>query len=681
MIKIIRKNQKKLMAVFAVGLMVMFIKGLVPDTGPGNPAAHAVGTLAGAKVTGVQLKNYTDEWQFVRRLYVADPNHPDAQPQPLVLYLLGGELANRINQNLNSSQGAPLYFLLVQEAIRQGIVIPNEQLQTFLVSDVHPLPEAGTEERENVELAVSHCLMIQRMMERATSVVKITRPLQQYYLARNGQDLSLKFAPILATSFLSQVPAPTDSDIHNQFDQYSDKIAAQLGKNPSQFGQQSDPLGFGYKVPNRVLVQYIGVSHTDVHDAAVASKSKEDWYVAAYGEFKANRDDYDSRDLPPATQPAERLGPSTQPAPLHSLEPTSRKADNMDDDFALHADLVLNDLYDRESEKLLDTILKDINEKMSSGFGSFRDALASHGPKLTAGPAADYVSYKFMQDLAASIHSQYGITPILGNIEQLKTQEQLAQIPGIGQSFSPVSGSNQNLPFPLYATDLFQPMMSDAAKNSSFSALALAAWQPSNPLEDQAERNVYVFRISGSDPAHTPPIADVKDQVIADWKINAAYEKALEASHLLLSSAQRQGLDAAAAEAHLSTPVVTDLFNPASVLSGNRPAAIPPLNLTPDSARELAGAAQQLLSTVPGANNRPQLLAELHADRIISVIELHEAKPMWDSQNKSEIAMDIVKGLRQEESVPLNAQLSTLQSVSDRLGYQTEQSPTTAPSP
>ncbi len=54
MIKLIRKNQKKFMAIFGVGLMVMFIKGLVPDTGPSSPAARIVGTLAGAKITQTQ---------------------------------------------------------------------------------------------------------------------------------------------------------------------------------------------------------------------------------------------------------------------------------------------------------------------------------------------------------------------------------------------------------------------------------------------------------------------------------------------------------------------------------------------------------------------------------------------------------------------------------------------------
>ncbi|MGD0540736.1 MAG: hypothetical protein ABSB33_04370 [Tepidisphaeraceae bacterium] len=618
-------------------LMIMFLSNLSPQQSQQSTGVtRTIGTLAGTKITQTQLTNATEEWQFLRRLAFIDPNHPEVEPQQVVVKVLGPELVGRINQNLSGSQSISLFFLLVQEADREGIVIPPEELQTFLTSYVRPLPERGSDEWLNVENAVADCLKIQRMIGRAAS-------------------------------FLSQVPAPTEADIRNQFDQYSDQIAAQLGKIPSQFGQQSDPLGFGYKVPNRVLVQYIGLSRGDVQDAAAASKSKEDWYVAAYGEFKSNRGDYDSRALPPATQPAERLGPSTQPTPSHQTEAAPRKVDDLDDDFALHADLVLNDLYNREAQKLQDTILKQISEKMSWGFGSYRDAIASAKP--ATGAAAEYVSFKFMQDLAGSIRAQYGITPILGNIEQFKTEEQLTQIPGIGRAVCPLAGGNQVLPFTAYAIELFQPLMSDAAKNSSFEALALAPWQPSNPLVDDAQRNIYVFRISGSDPAHTPPLADVKQQVISDWKINAAYAKALEAGHLLLSSAQRQGLDAAAAEAHLSWPIITDPFNPSAVLSDNAAATIAPLNLTPDSARELANAALQLLTTSPGGDNRPQLLTELYADRIVPVIELYQAKPVWDSQDKSLITMSIMERLRQEQRMPLEAQLCTVQAVSDRVGY------------
>ena len=66
----------------------------------------------------------------------------------------------------------------------------------------------------------------------------------------------------------------------------------------------------------------------------------------------------------------------------------------------------------------------------------------------------------------------------------------------------------------------------------------------------------------------------------------------------------------------------------------------------------------------------PRLLADLYADRIVAVIELHEAKPVWDPQDKSRLTMAIMAKLRQELSLPLDEQLCTVQAVSDRLNYQ-----------
>lgn len=663
MIKWIRKNEKKVMALFAVVLMVMFIKGLVPDTQSTNTTSRPVATLAGTKISQSQINFANEEWQYLKTLRYVDPNRPDDQPKILVVQILSAELAGQINQTQNSNQTSPLFFLLAQEARREGIVVSSEELQTYVNSFVQPLPAAGTDERDRLEEAVADCLMISQMIQRDDEVIKISRPYQQWILARTQQDVSVKIVPILASSFLSQVAAPTDADIRNEFDQYSDRVAAEIGGFPSQFGQRSDPLGFGYKIPNRVRVQYIGLNRSDVHDAAVASKSKEDWYIAAYGEFKANRQDYDSQPLPPATQPAQPLGPSTRPSPANPSEPAPRKLDDLDDDFALHAQLVLDELYNRETQTMQDTVFRQINEKLNSGYGSYRDAIASGAANDPKGPAAQYVSYKFIQDLAASIRSQYGVNPILGNIEQLKTAQQLSLLEGIGKSVC-----NQEVGFAAYATRLFQPWLTDQQKNSQAAALAIAQWQPSNPLQDEQD-NVYVFRISGSEAAHTPVLADVKDQVINDWKISAAYDKAVEAGHILLSAAQTQGLDAAAAAAKRSSPIVTDLFNPQAILAGSSAPTISPLYLQPDSARELANAAQQLLTTPPGWGGRPQLLADLYADRIVSVIELHEAKPAWDSQNESLLTMKIMRTLRQEDSFPLDQQLYTVQAVSDRLDY------------
>ena len=95
------------------------------------------------------------------------------------------------------------------------------------------------------------------MMDRAGSVIKISRPLQELSLARTAQDLSCGIRARHRRQLFEPVFSLQPKRHRNQFDQYSDQIAAEIGIYSSQFGQQSDPLGFGYKVPNRVR-EYIG---------------------------------------------------------------------------------------------------------------------------------------------------------------------------------------------------------------------------------------------------------------------------------------------------------------------------------------------------------------------------------------------------------------------------------------
>jgi hypothetical protein len=657
--KLIQKNQKKIMAFFGVVLMLTFIKGLVPQGHDTGTVPRQIATLDGQPVTQVQVAALTSEWQLLKTLRFVDPNQPDAQSYPLPVAIFGEKLSSQINQDQldHANQKDAIFFLLVQEARRQGIMIATEQLQSFLNNNVAPLPEEGTPERDQVEQAVNDCLLVKQMLDRADSAIKISRPYQALLLAESTQALSVKFVPVTISRFIDKVPKPTDADIQNQFDAYSDR-------EPGEFGQAADPLGFGYKVPNRVQVQYIGVNHADLRTAAVASKSLQDWYVAAYGEFIANRDTYDAKPIPgAATRPA--LGPSTQS--------DVRKLDNVQDDFALHVPLVLDDLYDRKTDELQEAVLKQITEKLNSGFGAYRDAQAANDAASTAA-IAQFTSIKFIRDLAVSIQSQYGLTPIVGDISQPKTESQLRQIEGIG-----ASAYREQIRFNQYAIELFQPWLADEYKNSAVGSLALSPWQPSNPLSD-ASNNAYVFRISGSDPAHTPPLSDVKATVTADWKLSTAYDKALESAHVLLSRAQDRGLDAAASESGLPSPIITDLFVPEDIKSPQTAQpVISPLNLKPDSTRELADTAQQLLSTSPGANGRPQLLAQLYPDAIAAVIELHEARPISEPELKNFYTNKIIWEITQRERYPLEADLSAYANVAARLNYQPQTTPKPGP--
>jgi len=152
----------------------------------------------------------------------------------------------------------------------------------------------------------------------------------------------------------------------------------------------------------------------------------------------------------------------------------------------------------------------------------------------------------------------------------------------------------------------------------------------------------------------------------------AAYAKALDAGRALLAAANHSGLDSAAAAAKRPLPIQTDLFDPQLIVSGRSAPVISPLILSPDSARELATVAQQLLSTSPAANGRPQLLSPLYADRTVAVLELYQARPIWDSQTKPLFSQRIIAQLMQTHSDPLEMGLFNAQAVADRVGYHAE---------
>jgi hypothetical protein len=679
MFKFVRKNKKLIGVVMGVILMIMFLSNLSPQqSSQPNQMLRTVATLDGQKVTARDVAQATQNWQILKSRQFSNSNSQTSEHVPLLRYIFEFDptLPDQIDQAQRGQNSVPMFYLLVREADRQGIIVSPEEVETFVNSHVDPPGDPGTEDREAVDYAVADALKIRHMMERIVGAVKVSKPYQEYQLARMMQELTVHVVWIKADSYLPHVPEPTPAQIQAQYDQFKDHIAARTNQIPSEFGNAENPLGFGYKTPNRVQLQYIGLNLTDIRRAAIASKSDQDWYVAAFGDFQAHRDDYDGRPIPETKTP-QPIGPTTHPSTQPSLTGV-QKLDDLKADFALHVPLVLEQLYQEETGKLGADILREIDSKLSSGFGEYRDAVAS-GAKLTAGPAADYISYKFLQDLADSIHTKYGVDPILGNIQQYKDIDQLAQLEGIGQS-ALLMGQNQGEPFPSYAIQLFQPWLSDADKNSRLGALALSQWQPSNRVISRQTGNPYVFRISGYQSANVPALDDVKQQVIADWKIGQAFALAQDAAKSLLADANKQGLTKAAAAAKLPAPIVTAPFDPERIVMNRAMAVISmppstplgdptPLPFSPDSARELAKQAQQLLITPSIDHNRPSLVADLYPDRIVSVIALNTATPNWDEDNKSELLSEVNYDMQMTGFRPLALSLFTPDAVKTRMNY------------
>ena len=182
-------------------------------------------------------------------------------------------------------------------------------------------------------------------------------------LAREYQLFSLNLLTFPASGYLDKVPAPTDENIRNQFDMFKDE-------QPGSYGSNRNPLGFGYKTPNRAKVQFIEIVADEVRHAAEKSKSKTDWGVEAYTQFKAHRDYFDS--LPVPCRPALSLRPG--PRLRSPFCPAPHKLDDVDKDFALHANVVLQKLYEQQAYHIEDEAQKKIVEALTTGFGAYRSA-------------------------------------------------------------------------------------------------------------------------------------------------------------------------------------------------------------------------------------------------------------------------------------------------------------------
>ena len=74
-----------------------------------------------------------------------------------------------------------------------------------------------------------------------------------------------------------------------------------------------------------------------------------------------------------------------------------RKLDDLDADFDLHADVVIEVLHDQETRKLTETILKKIADTATGDFGIWGDAQNNNGattrPSSSVGPSYDNKEY------------------------------------------------------------------------------------------------------------------------------------------------------------------------------------------------------------------------------------------------------------------------------------------------
>lgn len=507
MLKIIKKYNKWLLAIFGVMLILTFLVQGTAGQFQGDPGSQVVATRNGSKLTANDMREaeigfkYLEETvpALVRGMGIENFHH---------WYLLSTE-AERAGLVGDVEDGLTYRSKLAQdEAYIRGmaqygeLLRSNPQFRQFIeqqiqqgVTQMKPLIESRFDAEANRARLLSdeanRVLAKFRGVGRLLRAVNATHRLSDRATIAGFKRLAdgaiVEAVVIPARPLVSTAPEPTDADLQAHFDRYR------------TFDPNARPDGIGYVLPRRISVEWMKVDKE-----AVRASIKPD-------PVQINKVYMQDQQL----DAAKRQYPGELTAERTKIE----------------AAIV---------EETLAKILADIDQ-IARGTLSFAvDKLPKDGAyrKLTA----DWSRPTFpalAQSIVDGVKTRENLTiplPTADARESLLTPAEVGELPGIGRSFIRIGDARR--------------AFSEAAFNlREFSPPASIGLQVGVPFigvaATDAQDNRYYFvvtRAVESGPAST--MAEVRERVIEDWKTLAAFGKLeadLQAEQLLAVS---DGLEA-----------------------------------------------------------------------------------------------------------------------------------------
>src|SRR5688572_13021193 len=303
MYKFIQKNQKKMLAIFAVGLMIVFILpyglGQQGSQGEDSVVAH----LGDEPLYASEFERARMEWEVLERL-------PTRIPIALALLSekIGPQAAEAVYVSVKENEGH--YLLLQKEATRAGLRTTDEEVDIYYDQISRVLGEGAARQREPLRAAIRGLLLVRHGMSRVADNVKVSRPMVDHHLASLAQRITLRVVEFNADQFAAAMPAPPDSVLREQFQRWREV--------PAGVATSDNPFGFGYRLPNRVKLQYVTIPRDLIEQAVRGQQDEFKWEVLARRYYNEHHDEFvrmPPEESPPTTQSttAPATGPSTQP--------------------------------------------------------------------------------------------------------------------------------------------------------------------------------------------------------------------------------------------------------------------------------------------------------------------------------------------------------------------------------
>lgn len=571
MMKWLRAHTKQIMVVVVLLAMFSFVGGsALYSFLRTDPADEVVMEAFGRKVVQGELNAAKNETQVLERLLV------------------------RWKQDPARKMDLRHWFLLAEEARRNGVVVPDSEVNDLIdqVDKFRQQQKIGSLDqlrlREKIPLsmihrAVGHNLAIQKNAYPVLQVAAPSEPQVRHYVHDTQDKVKVEFVALDAKAFVDPNEVIPEEELQAYFDKYKDVDPA------------TDELGRGYRFPRRVKVQYVVASAAKIQPEVDVSLDEIKTF------WKANKSRYQKTvyvdppapaSAPVTTQPAEK----PKPIPQQQVKAFSEARPDVE-----------RELRKRKALKVARQAIIKLADEMIH-------------PWIDA-PPSDQQGYKaippgvaepiFMNNASDQIAQRFRIT-LENGMTGLLSKKQLSEHYRLKGATTPGEGDK-----PLTLADYaFRVPLFFKVGRSQDTALRLQLFQtPTLPLTVAGPSQGYtisggrlvpkpgepesfvLFRVVEAKEAQAPTSLDeIRAQVEQDIRLDRAFDRMATLSGEFYAVARRLGIDAAMKR-------FDDIRQASRMLSASKP---PPfarsVRLTGEALNDALLAGQPVLMTtnVPG---------------------------------------------------------------------------------
>lgn len=318
-----RKNNKKVMAIVVVFLMVGFVGSAwlnqLRNARIGRKAV--VATLAnGKKITNLDFDNANNELEVLKRLKVDIILRGTGIKNGDLRTALLGELlfpeqgssaqtavaikqmatkngysitTKQINDIYNRSMQPSVYWMLLTNEVQNagvrvadadsaqllGKVIPQLFQEATYSQVIGSLVRSMHVSEKNIVEIFAKMLSVMQYSSLICQNENITNQQAIYDLSINLEKLNTDIVEFAASVFAKDIKEPTEAELKAQFEKYKNNFAGQV--------TEENPYGFGYKLPDMVKLEYMAVQMSDIKKTLPmpTEEEKEDFYAKYRNQF------------------------------------------------------------------------------------------------------------------------------------------------------------------------------------------------------------------------------------------------------------------------------------------------------------------------------------------------------------------------------------------------------------